>query len=119
MTEFRRGIRLGIDVGRARVGVARSDPDGLLAVPVASLAPVLVLLARLLWPLPDALVLWAALCVAAMLLWRAAGYVVTAHLSPFYALAFPLGSAVVAHIACAAILRGHRVEWKGREYEAG
>ncbi|MCG7417177.1 Holliday junction resolvase RuvX [Microbacterium sp. ACRRU] len=34
MTEFRRGIRLGIDVGRARVGVARSDPDGLLAFPV-------------------------------------------------------------------------------------
>ena len=34
MTAFRRGIRLGIDVGRARVGVARSDPDGLLAVPV-------------------------------------------------------------------------------------
>ena len=34
MTEFRRGIRLGIDVGRARVGVARSDPDGVLAVPV-------------------------------------------------------------------------------------
>lgn len=34
MTGFRRGIRLGIDVGRARVGVARSDPDGLLAVPV-------------------------------------------------------------------------------------
>jgi len=31
---MRRGIRLGIDVGRARVGVARSDPDGLLAVPV-------------------------------------------------------------------------------------
>ncbi len=34
MTGFRRGVRLGIDVGRARVGVARSDPDGLLAVPV-------------------------------------------------------------------------------------
>lgn len=34
MTVFRRGIRLGIDVGRARVGVARSDPDGVLAVPV-------------------------------------------------------------------------------------
>jgi putative Holliday junction resolvase len=27
-------VRLGIDVGRARVGVARSDPDGMLAVPV-------------------------------------------------------------------------------------
>jgi putative Holliday junction resolvase len=35
---FRRGIRLGIDVGSVRVGVARSDPDGLLAVPVATLA---------------------------------------------------------------------------------
>ncbi|WP_061018711.1 Holliday junction resolvase RuvX [Microbacterium sp. CCH5-D1] len=34
MSGFRRGVRLGIDVGRARVGVARSDPDGMLAVPV-------------------------------------------------------------------------------------
>lgn len=34
MTGFRRGVRLGIDVGKARVGVARCDPDGLLAVPV-------------------------------------------------------------------------------------
>jgi putative Holliday junction resolvase len=34
VSEFRRGARLGIDVGRARVGVARSDPDGLLATPV-------------------------------------------------------------------------------------
>lgn len=34
MSGFRRGIRLGIDVGKARVGVARCDPDGMLAVPV-------------------------------------------------------------------------------------
>lgn len=34
MTAFRRGTRLGIDVGKARVGVARCDPDGMLAVPV-------------------------------------------------------------------------------------
>lgn len=34
MTEFRRGVRLGIDPGKARVGVARCDPDGMLAVPV-------------------------------------------------------------------------------------
>ena len=34
MTGFRRGARLGIDVGKARVGVARSDLDGLLATPV-------------------------------------------------------------------------------------
>ena len=29
-----RGVRLGIDVGQVRVGVARSDPDGLVATPV-------------------------------------------------------------------------------------
>src|SRR5690606_28822522 len=34
VTGFRRGVRLGVDVGRARVGVARCDPDGMLAVPV-------------------------------------------------------------------------------------
>lgn len=34
MTGFRRGVRLGIDVGKARVGVARCDPDGMLATPV-------------------------------------------------------------------------------------
>ncbi|MFD4957569.1 Holliday junction resolvase RuvX [Microbacterium sp. NPDC058389] len=34
MTDFRRGTRLGIDVGKARVGVAKCDPDGLLATPV-------------------------------------------------------------------------------------
>lgn len=34
MSGFRRGVRLGVDVGRARIGVARCDPDGMLAVPV-------------------------------------------------------------------------------------
>ncbi|MHC3000294.1 Holliday junction resolvase RuvX [Microbacterium sp. HJ5] len=38
MSGFRRGTRLGIDVGRARVGVARCDPDGLLATPVETVA---------------------------------------------------------------------------------
>jgi putative Holliday junction resolvase len=31
---MRRGVRLGVDVGKARVGVARCDRDGLLATPV-------------------------------------------------------------------------------------
>lgn len=31
---MRRGRRLGVDVGDARIGVASSDPDGLLATPV-------------------------------------------------------------------------------------
>jgi len=30
----RRGVRLGIDPGDARIGVARSDPSGVLATPV-------------------------------------------------------------------------------------
>ncbi|MGO3663005.1 Holliday junction resolvase RuvX, partial [Microbacterium gubbeenense] len=38
MSEFRRGVRLGVDVGRARIGVARSEADGMLAVPVETLA---------------------------------------------------------------------------------
>jgi putative pre-16S rRNA nuclease len=33
----RSGVRLGVDVGDVRVGVARSDPDGLLAVPLETL----------------------------------------------------------------------------------
>ena len=32
-----RGRRLGVDVGSVRVGVALSDPDGLLATPLATL----------------------------------------------------------------------------------
>jgi putative Holliday junction resolvase len=35
---MRSGARLGVDVGKARVGVARSDRDGLLATPVETLA---------------------------------------------------------------------------------
>jgi putative transcription antitermination factor YqgF len=36
--ELERGTRLAIDVGSVRVGVARSDPDGILAVPESTLA---------------------------------------------------------------------------------
>lgn len=34
---MRPGVRLGIDVGQVRVGVARSDPDGTMAFPVETL----------------------------------------------------------------------------------
>ncbi|KQQ27515.1 Holliday junction resolvase RuvX [Frondihabitans sp. Leaf304] len=33
-TGFRRGARIGVDVGKARIGVARTDPDGLIATPI-------------------------------------------------------------------------------------
>lgn len=32
-----RGVRLGVDVGSVRVGVAISDPDGILATPLVTL----------------------------------------------------------------------------------
>jgi putative Holliday junction resolvase len=35
---FVRGVRLGVDVGQARVGVAVSDPDGILATPLVTLS---------------------------------------------------------------------------------
>ena len=35
---MRRGVRLGVDVGSVRVGLASSDPDGLIATPVETLA---------------------------------------------------------------------------------
>src|SRR5262249_57874573 len=35
---FRQGVRLAVDVGSVRVGVARSDPGGVLASPLAVLA---------------------------------------------------------------------------------
>ncbi|MEU1688041.1 Holliday junction resolvase RuvX [Micromonospora sp. NPDC005707] len=38
MAELSRGVRLGVDVGQVRVGVARSDPHGILATPLVTLA---------------------------------------------------------------------------------
>ena len=36
--ELERGVRLGIDPGDARIGVASSDPSGILATPVETVA---------------------------------------------------------------------------------
>ena len=36
MTGSPRGRRLGVDVGKVRVGVAMSDPDGILATPLVT-----------------------------------------------------------------------------------
>ena len=47
MSGFRLGVRLGVDVGTARVGVARCDRDGLLAVPVETVPRTEVAAARI------------------------------------------------------------------------
>ena len=36
MAPLSRGRRLGVDVGKVRVGVAVSDPDGILATPLVT-----------------------------------------------------------------------------------
>jgi putative holliday junction resolvase len=36
MSDLARGRRLGVDVGKVRVGVAVSDPDGILATPLVT-----------------------------------------------------------------------------------
>src|SRR4051794_21973597 len=36
MMAFQRGRRLGVDLGKVRVGVAMSDPDGILATPLVT-----------------------------------------------------------------------------------
>ena len=38
MSALSRGRRLGVDVGKVRVGVALSDPDGILATPLVTLS---------------------------------------------------------------------------------
>ena len=38
MTAQQKGVWLGVDVGTVRVGVAKSDPMGILATPLATLA---------------------------------------------------------------------------------
>ncbi|MGH3706011.1 MAG: Holliday junction resolvase RuvX, partial [Agromyces sp.] len=35
---MRTGARLGVDVGRARIGVARCDAGGLIATPIETVA---------------------------------------------------------------------------------
>ncbi len=44
---MRMGVRLGVDVGDARIGVAVSDPSGMLATPVETVAAGRGALARL------------------------------------------------------------------------
>ncbi|WP_246001954.1 Holliday junction resolvase RuvX [Allorhizocola rhizosphaerae] len=34
---WQRGVRLGVDVGKVRIGVARCDPDGILATPLSTI----------------------------------------------------------------------------------
>ena len=89
-------------------------PVGLVAAPVLSLLPVVALLLSLAGALPGALA-WSSIAVAAMMAWWTLVYRSVEEPS-YYALLYPLGSAVLLYICVRAVLRGRRVAWKGREY---
>jgi hypothetical protein len=90
-------------------------PFLLLLPPLMGLVPPLVLLAGVAGALSDHWLRAAAIATASTLIFWLAVYR-RAALSPLYALAYPLGSAVLLYIALHAIVRGQRVEWRGREY---
>jgi chlorobactene glucosyltransferase len=96
---------------------------GRLALPIMlllphamMLAPPLVLLASALGLASAAAAQWALVCTVVLLAWWVVVYRGVLRLSPLWALAFPLGSAVLAWITLRAVARGRRVRWKGREY---
>jgi hypothetical protein len=92
-------------------------PLGLLAVPAAMLAPVVVLMLAAFGLASSGALLWAIACTVITLAWWAFSYSMAARISPGYAFTFPLGSAVLIYIVLRAVSRGMRVEWKGREYQ--
>ena len=87
----------------------------LLPLPfLMQLAPPVLLLVAIVFEMP-ALELWGAIATGVTLLtWLA--YYRIARVPVVYALLFPLGAAVTLYITLSAVLRGSRVEWKGREY---
>jgi chlorobactene glucosyltransferase len=89
----------------------------LLPLPfVMQLAPPALLVVALALRM-QALELWGAIATAVTLVtWLA--YYRVARLPVAYALLFPVGAAVALYIAVSAVVRGSRVEWKGRAYES-
>lgn len=103
----------GGSIGRALL------PLLLAAAPVMMLAPPLAIVAAAFGLVGSGVAIWAAIATAAMLAWWVMVYAGVLRLSPAYALAFPLGSAVLLYIILRAVARGRRVEWKGRAYRIG
>jgi chlorobactene glucosyltransferase len=89
----------------------------LLPLPfLMQLAPPVLLAVAIAFRIP-ALELWGAITTGITLLtWLA--YYRFARVPMVYALLFPLGAAVTLYITLSAVLRGSRVEWKGREYQS-
>jgi len=89
----------------------------LLPLPfLMQLAPPVLLVVAVVFRIP-ALELWGAIATGVTLLtWLV--YYRLVRVPMLYALLFPLGAAVTLYITLSAVLRGSRVEWKGREYQS-
>lgn len=92
-------------------------PLALLAMPVALLAPVVVLVLAAFGMVSSGALIWAITSTLITLAWWAFSYIMAARIGPLYAFTFPLGAVVVIYIVLRAVSRGMRVEWKGREYQ--
>jgi len=90
-------------------------PFLLVLAPVWIFAPAAVLAASLIFPVPLALVIWASVAGAVLLVWWSYVYW-SIDESPLYALLSPIGAAVVFYIFGRAVLRRQRVSWKDRDY---
>jgi chlorobactene glucosyltransferase len=87
--------------------------------PLVQLVPVVVLALSLILAAaastPGYWLTWSAIAVGASVAWW--GIIYAAIGQPvWYALLYPLGASLLLHIMLGAIVRGERVEWKGRAY---
>jgi chlorobactene glucosyltransferase len=93
-------------------------PFGLLLSPLFNLAPLVVLLVGVSVNAHGAVLLWAIVATAALLLMWIVLYG-DAGQTMLLGLLYPIGSLVTLYIFVRAIARGPQVEWKGRAYTAG
>jgi len=98
-------------------------PLVLLAGPIASIAPPIVLILAAFGLVTSTWLVWSLITTTATILWWVQIYLRAPVSGPSRALRFaaiyPLGSLILAYIIVRAVVRGRRVEWRGREYIAG
>jgi chlorobactene glucosyltransferase len=90
-------------------------PFVLLTPGLSGVLPALLLVLSAGGVLGGTVLVWAAVAIGANLVWWAVVYRWLG-LSPGYAALHPLGAGLLLYISVRAIVRGRRVEWKGREY---